>query len=131
MGLDMRDFEQYVNNFKEMEVEFKEFLRNWITKEGYIVLASIIGKTPRRTGELRRSWVLKDVFVTNNKAGFTVYNGKEEYASIIEYGTPARPNWKWAQGAHMMELGIFETIDKIPDSFNEAFTKFLKEKGLL
>ena len=68
--------------------------------------------------------------VTNSEIGFTVFNGVSEYASIIEYGTPARPKWKWAGGAHMMTNGIYKELDKIPESFNREFTKFLKSKGL-
>ena len=130
MGLDMGNFQQYVNNFKSMQADFKNWLKNWITKEGYITLADIKSNTPVDTGNLRNGWILKDVYITNNEAGFTVYNGVQEYASIIEYGTPARPNWKWAGGAHMMENGVFKELNRIPDSFDKEFTKFLKSKGL-
>ena len=131
MGLNMRDFENYVKQFKSMEKDFKQFLINFLTKEGYVTLGDIIDNTPERTGRLKYSWVLKDIEYKNGVASFTVYNPVEDYASIIEYGTPARPNWKWAQGAHMMTKGVYKELDKLPKEFDKAFTEFLKSKGLI
>lgn len=130
MGLDMSDFVKYANEFKNMEADFNKFLKNWLTKEGYITLEDIKKNTPVDTGNLRNSWQLKDVKTEGNKPQFTVYNPVQEYASIIEYGTPARPKWKWAEGAHMMQKGIFNALDRMPKTFDEAFIAFLKSKGL-
>lgn len=131
MGLDMRDFENYVKQFKSMEKDFKHFLINFLTKEGYVTLADIKKNTPHDTHHLQNSWELKDIKYENGAASFTVYNPVEEYASIIEYGTPARPNWKWAGGAHMMTNGVYKELDRFPKEFDKAFTAFLKQKGLL
>lgn len=131
MGLDMSDFKKYVNDFKDMQKDFKKWLKDWLVKEGYITLEDIKNNTPVDTGHLRNSWELKDVYMTDSEVGFTVYNGVHEYASIIEYGTPARPNWKWSGGAHMMTNGVNKEMERLPKSFDEEFTKFLKSKGLI
>ena len=129
MGLDMRDFEKYVNNFKYMEAEFQEFLKKWLIKEGYITLSDIANNTPVDTGALRNDWQLIDVKTNNKSASFTVKNSMD-YASIIEYGTPARPKWKWADGAHMMTKGIYNALNRMPKTFDKAFKDFLKSKGI-
>ena len=67
MGLNMKDFERYVNNFKNMQSEFKTWLKNWITKEGYITLADIISNTPEDTGRLKGSWELKNLYIKLRK----------------------------------------------------------------
>ena len=129
MGLDMKDFEKYVNNFSNMEAEFNEFLKKWLIKEGYITLGDITGNTPVDTGALRNAWQLTDIKTDNKSASFTV-NNSMEYASIIEYGTPARPSWKWAEGAHMMTKGINNALVRMPKTFDKAFKEFLKSKGI-
>ena len=129
MGLDMNDFVKYVNEFKSMQAEFDEFLKNWITKQGNIVLADTKENTPVDTGNLRNSWSLGNYQQQGNKAQIGI-NNSAEYASFVEYGTPKRPNWKWADGARMMTKAIYNRSDKMPEDFDKAFAAFLKSKGL-
>lgn len=130
MGLDMNDFVKYVNSFKDMQAEFDEFLKNWITKQGNIVLIDTKANTPVDTGNLRNSWNLGNYQRQGNKAQIGI-NNSAEYASFIEYGTPRRPNWKWADGAKMMTKAVYKQSEKMPDDFDKAFTAFLKQKGIL
>lgn len=130
MGLDMNDFVKYANDFKDMQSEFEEFLKNWITKQGNIVLIDTKANTPVDTGNLRNSWSLGNYQRQGNKAQIGI-NNSAEYASFIEYGTPARRNWKWADGAKMMTKAVYKQSEKMPADFDKAFTEFLKQKGIL
>ena len=129
MGLDMKDFIKYVENFKEMEKEFEAFLKNWIIKQGDKLIANTKARTPVDTGNLRNSWSLGDYQRDGRTASIGI-NNSAEYASIIEYGTPKRPNWKWAGGAHMLTISMNEILRDMPDLFDKAFSEFLKSKGL-
>lgn len=126
----MNDFVQYTKNFKSMQAEFEQFLKNWITKQGNIVLVDAKENTPVDTGNLRSSWFLGDYQRQGKKAQIGI-NNSAEYASFVEYGTPKRPNWKWADGAKMMTKAVYKQTDKMPDDFDKAFTEFLKQKGIL
>jgi len=129
MGLDMKDFVKYVENFKDMEKDFEAFLKNWITKQGDKLIASTKARTPVDTGNLRNSWSLGEYQRQGTSASIGI-NNSAEYASIIEYGTPKRPNWKWAGGAHMMTISMNELLRDMPELFDKAFSEFLKSKGL-
>ena len=60
-----------------------------------------------------------------------VFGNSADYASHIEYGTPKRPNWKWAEGAHMMTISMNELLRDMPEFFDYAFREFLKSKGIV
>lgn len=129
--LDMKDFIEYSKNFKDLKKEFKAWLKGWMLKQGNLLIAATKARTPVDTGNLRNSWYLKnDVQVQGNSASVK-FGNSAEYASIIEYGTPARPSWKWAGGAHMMTISMAELEQRMPDAFDRAFTEFLKEKGTI
>lgn len=130
MGLNMNDFVQYSKNFKQMKNEFNDFLLKYLQKEGLKTLTDIKNNTPVDTGYLRMSWFMDNIKQEGNKASIEFEN-IAEYASIIEYGTPARPNWKWADGAHMMTKGFFNAENRMPKSFDKEFTAFLKKKGII
>lgn len=129
MGLDMKDFVKYVENFKDMEKDFEAFLKNWIIKQGDKLIANTKARTPVDTGNLRNSWSLGEYQRQGTSASIGI-NNSAEYASIIEYGTPKRPNWKWAGGAHMLTISMNELLRDMPDLFDKAFTDFLKSKGI-
>lgn len=129
MGLDMKDFVKYVENFKDMEKEFDTWLKNWITKQGNVLLANTKNRAPVDTGNLRNSWSLGKPEKEGNKVSIEIKNDAD-YASHIEYGTPKRPNWKWAEGAHMMTISMNELLRDMPEFFDYAFREFLKSKGI-
>jgi len=130
MGLNMRDFEKYIKEFKELNSEFETFLKNWITKQGAILITKTKERTPVDTGNLRNSWFSGKYKREQNKAQIEI-NNSAEYASFVEYGTPKRPNWKWADGAKMLTKSLYEMEQSMPIDFDKAFTEFLKSKGLL
>lgn len=131
MGLDMNDFIEYSKNFKNLKKEFKAWLKGWMLKQGNQLIAATKARTPIDTGNLRNSWYLKnDVQIQGNMASIN-FGNSAEYASIIEYGTPKRPSWKWANGAHMMTISMAELEQRMPDAFDRAFEQFLKEKGII
>lgn len=127
--LNMNDFNKYVSDFKDMEKEFDTWLKNWITKQGNVLLANTKNRTPVDTGNLRNSWSLSKPEKEGNKVSIEIKNDAD-YASFIEYGTPKRPNWKWTNGAHMMTISMNELLRDMPEFFDYAFREFLKSKGI-
>jgi len=130
MGLDMNDFVKYANEFKKLLPEFEKFLENWIKKQGNMVLADVKPNTPKDTGFAQNSWFLGDYQRQGKKAQIGI-NNSAEYISFLEYGTPGRPKWKYADGVHMLAKAMFKQEQKMPDDFDKALTSFLKQKGLL
>lgn len=130
MGLNMNDFVEYTKKFKELLPEFEQFLENWMKKQSGILLIKTKERTPVDTGNLRNSWVAENYQRQGNKAQIEI-NNSAEYASFIEFGTPARRNWKWADGAKMLTKSLYEMEQSMPIDFDKAFTEFLKQKGLL
>ena len=130
MGLDMRDFERYAKEFESLKSEFESFLKNWIVKQAGILILKTKQRTPVDTGNLRNSWQIGKYNRQNQKAQIEI-NNNAEYASFVEYGTPARQNWKWADGAKMLTKSLYEMEQSMPIDFDEAFTSFLKSRGIL
>lgn len=130
MGLNMNDFVEYAEKFKGLEKEFELFLKKWMTQQASNLVVRTKEKTPVDTGNLRNSWYFENYKRSGNKAQIEI-NNSADYASFIEFGTPARPNWKWADGAHMLTKSLFEIEQTMPNDFDKAFTEFLKSKGLL
>lgn len=130
MGLDMNDFVKYTKEFKSMQADFEQFLKNWITKQGKILIEKTKARTPVDTGNLRNSWFLGNFERQGTKAQIGI-NNNAEYASFVEYGTPARLNWKWADGAKMLTKSLYDIEQSMPEDFDKAFTAFLKSKGLI
>ena len=128
--LNMADFNRYRENFKELNKEFKAWLKGWILKQGNILLGNIKARTPVDTGELRNSWYLKNDVQIKGDTVIVKFGNSADYASYIEYGTPKRPNWKWAEGAHMMTISMNELLRDMPEFFDYAFREFLKSKGI-
>lgn len=129
MGLNMKDFEKYVNDFKNMENEFEDFLKNWIIIQSGILIAKTKQRTPVDTGNLRNSWYRGEYKRSSGSVEIEI-NNSAEYASFVEYGTPAR-EWKWKDGAKMLTKSLYEMEQSMPIDFDKAFTAFLKEKGIL
>ena len=129
MGLDMSDFIQYTQNFKELKNEFEDFLKDWIIEQSLYLIAKTKSKTPVDTGNLRNSWTRGNYTRQGNGAQIEIGNSAE-YASFVEYGTPAR-QWKWKDGAKMLTKSLYEMEQSMPVDFDKAFTAFLKQKGLI
>lgn len=130
MGLDMQAFLKYSEDFQEMAQEFDKFLEKWMQKQGGILIEKTKERTPVDTGNLRNSWSLGKYQRQGATAQIEVSNSAD-YASHVEYGTPKRPNWKWANGAQMLTKSLYEMEQTMPSEFDKAFTAFLKEKGIL
>jgi len=127
--LDMKDFNEYQKKFKNMTAQFDLFLSEWITKQGYQTMADAVGNTPVDTGYLRESWSLGTPKKDGNSVSIDI-NNSAEYASIIEYGTPARPKWKWAGGAHMLTKALGNAADRMPKDFDKSLKSFMNERGI-
>lgn len=129
MTADFRQFQEYCKKYKEMATEFQAWFTDWLYEMAERTIARTKLRTPVDTGALRNSWQIGGIKRTGDNFEIALINN-QEYASHVEYGTPKRPNWKWASGAHMLTISMNEIIDQMPTRFDQAFRQFLKENGL-
>lgn len=129
MVADFKQFQEYCKKYSEMATEFQAWFTDWLYEMAERTIARTKLRTPVDTGALRDAWTIGGVKRSGNNFEIELVNNME-YASYIEYGTPARPNWKWADGAHMLTISMNEIIEQMPKRFDKAFTEFLKQNGL-
>jgi len=138
---------------------FRDFLKRFLIENAEMVVALAKNRTPVDTGALRATWGIGDakyqevaslgltqeqwngtevdyrnasldiVDADGDNMKILIWNGME-YASHIEYGTPSRPDWKWANGAHMLTVAIDEVYALMPQRFQERFAAWAAERGL-
>lgn len=148
------DLEEFTKNFKKAfnDDEFKKWLKKFLLKEAYRVVNRAVKRTPVDTGALRASWAvgsehkrlfidettgkyssdfnsvfanrtnIDDVEISNGNFIITISNSME-YASFVEYGTAKQ------RGKFMVSIPIREVANEMPDRFNDAFSKYIKERG--
>lgn len=129
MTADFKQFQEYCKKYSDMATEFQVWFTNWLYEMAERTIARTKLRTPVDTGALRNAWTIGGIKKSGNNFEVELINNME-YASHVEYGTPARPNWKWGAGAHMLTISMNEIIDQMPKRFDEAFTEFLKQNGL-
>lgn len=82
------DISDYVNKYKKFEnftKNYDSFIKNFLVKEGFIVLANTKRLTPVRTGDLRNRWEITNVTKTVDGYQIQIFNTLY-YASFIEEG---------------------------------------------
>ena len=139
---------------------FEDFLKRFLIDNAEQVLALAKPRTPKDTGATMASWGLGEenfhvrsavnrsqreswaaqeidyrnlgleiVKVDGNNMTLMLYNSMP-YSSYLEYGTPGKPGWKWAAGAHMMTISVDEVYNMMPSRYEQAFEKWAAERGL-
>lgn len=127
MGVDYREFKEFVTNFKKMQAQYSKFLNEFIVKMAMDSLARTKKRTPVDTGELRRNWYITDAIrKSNSEIVVYLYNTKD-YASYVELGHTTRNRTGWVEGYYMATISIEEVNQKLPRRFENEFKKFLRE----
>ncbi len=98
MGLDSREFQEFVGRFKALQKKHEAFIRNFLTEMGLRALAQTKALTPVDTGNLRERWELSQVFRKGDSLYVVIFN-PVTYASFVEDGHMQHKRWvpgEWA-----------------------------------
>lgn len=85
MGMEFAEFENLLNNFKQVQKQHESFIRSFLTEMGMRALANTKKLTPVDTGNLRNRWELSQVFRRGDELYVVIFN-PVEYASHVEDG---------------------------------------------
>lgn len=145
MGLDMKDFNKFKDQFRELSKDFNNFLKGWTIKEGYKVVADAKLNTPpffskrpedsKSTGNFRNSFYAEHYRKKGNKASIRVGNSVEyashlEYGHVIKGGEGRQEIVGFKEGAYVLTKSINKIESGIADDFDADFSAFLKQKGI-
>lgn len=146
-GMDLKDIKRYQRNFEKARTEFKDWLANFLIKEGYKVIVLTKGLTPVDTGTLRANWTLGDQLIKKviDKQGkvsseieqeatirslkndgntyYVVIYNSTDYASFVEYGTSKMI------ARYMLTRSLNKIRNELPFRFNTEFEAFMKSLG--
>lgn len=129
-GFEYSEFKKLVKSVEAIQVEFDEFLKNFLLKQALIALRLVKPRTPVDTGHLRNSWELTDVQIYDSFLIVSLVN-PVEYASFMENGFTyhTKQGDRRFPGYHMAELSILQVQQQMPRKFDAAFKNWLKSKG--
>lgn len=85
VSLNISDYVDKYKKFASFTKNYDSFLRNFLVREGNIVLANTKRLTPVRTGDLRNRWEITNVTKTVQGYQIQIFNTLY-YASYIEEG---------------------------------------------
>lgn len=146
-GMDLTQIRRYQRNFEKAKTEFKDWLADFLIKEGYKVVTLAKERTPVDTGALRASWSVGDqklkketgadgkiignidkeattrsLKVDGNTYYVTISNGMF-YASFVEYGT------RKMTGRYMLTRSLDDIRREMPIRFSNEFEAFIRRLG--
>lgn len=129
-GFDYEQFKALVKTVEAVQKQFDDFLKEFLLKQALIALRLTKPRTPKDTGHLRNSWEVTDVQVYDSYLIVSLVN-PVEYASFMENGFVyhTKNGDKRYPGHHMAELSILQVQQKMPEKYEQQFTKWLKDKG--
>lgn len=149
MGLDSREFQEFVGRFKALQKHHEVFIRNFLTEMGLRALAQTKSLTPVDTGNLRERWELSQVFRKGDSLYVVIFN-PVTYASFVEDGHMQHKRWvpgewagkrfkyikghdkgmmlteRWVPGYHMARISINKIERELPKRYDRAFKEFIK-----
>lgn len=152
MSMDFKEFQDLLNNFKEVQKQHEAFLRKFLTEMGMRALAQTKKLTPVDTGNLRNNWELSQVYRKGDELYIVLFN-PTEYASFIEDGHMQYSRWvpgewrddrfeyipgaktgmmlkeKWIPGFHMARISIAKVERELPKRYERALKQFMKGLG--
>lgn len=146
-GMDLTQIRRFQRNYEKAKTEFKDWLADFLIKEGYKVVNLAQGRTPVDTGALRASWAVGDqkikkvvgedgkvvaeieqqatresLKIAGNIYYVTISNG-QFYASYVEYGTVKR------RAEYMLTRSLDDIRREMPIRFSNEFEAFIKRLG--
>ena len=85
MALDFKGFQNMLQNMKDVQTQYDDFVKKFLTEMGMRTLGQTKKLTPVDTGNLRNRWELSDVHRMGDGLYITIFN-PVEYASHVEDG---------------------------------------------
>ncbi|MEG0431065.1 MAG: HK97 gp10 family phage protein [Anaerovoracaceae bacterium] len=148
MGIDFKELDKYIKSLQRTKNDFDKFLKEFLLKEAYRIVAQTKQNTPVDTGALRASWLvgnentrifsdekgtiqsdyksafakkasIESIEVTGDNLRITIANFMD-YASFVEYGTYKQT------GKFMFTKSVSLIMSSMPKRFQADFSAFLK-----
>lgn len=101
---------------------FDEEITKTLNSEGADWLGDVVGNTPRKTGDLQKSWTLSPISKNANAFEMELSNNLD-YAIHIEYGHRTRGGKSKVKGFHMLKNGTSRLEDRLPASIDKAVAR--------
>lgn len=152
--------EEYARRFREIPSGntegFEKFCKRHLLKEATAVRNEAINRTPVKTGALKASWTignekitlasnisdhkikkvsvkratLESITKTGNIYETNISNS-QNYASFLEFGTHNEDGSGRMEARNMLSVPLERYDRTVGLRFNEAFTSYLRKKGVL
>ncbi|RRJ62406.1 HK97 gp10 family phage protein [Paenibacillus oralis] len=123
-NFDFSEFKKFRDNLKEMHKAFPGFMRECVIELANRLLAKVVPRTPADTGELRRSWTIGQVVITDAGAEIEVFN-PVYYSAYIEYGHRTANHKGWVEGRFMMKISNQELKRELPVIMKRKMDQFI------
>ena len=136
--LDNSQFEEFAKhvNAQVSGGELKNEVKKNVKNVGEAYKKNAEARTPVKTGDLRRSWMLKGPFFSGSDITVELQNSKN-YASFVENGhrqTPGRYvptigkrlKASWIPGQHFLQKATSETEKQIPQLITPVMDDILR-----
>ena len=157
MGLDYKQFSQYIQRLKSAKLDLPEFFEFFLLRMANRVIAKVKTITPVDTGLLRASWQIRgdkvkisyrikdgknQAFVSDSTAGkdrirkigknYYIFIGNPvHYASFVEDDHMNSTRTNVVRGYHMLRIAIEDAEAAMQMYFDQDFQAFLKRKGVI
>lgn len=123
-NFDFSEFKKFRGNLKEMHKAFPGFMRECVIELANRLLAKVVPRTPVLSGELRRSWTIGQVVITDAGAEIEVFN-PVYYSPYIEYGHRTANHEGWVEGRFMMRISNQELKRELPGIMKRKMDQFI------
>lgn len=123
-SFDFSEFKKFRGNLKEMRKAFPGFMRECVIELANRLLAKVVPRTPVLSGELRRSWTIGQVVITDAGAEIEVFN-PVYYSPYIEYGHRTANHKGWVEGRFMMKISNQELKRELPGIMKRKMDQFI------
>lgn len=128
---DFREFEKFIRNTKQAQVDYNQFFEQFLLDIALDVLARTKNITPvGETGFLKKSWHLGEIGRVGTSITIELINSME-YASFVENGHFTRNRKSWVDGRFMATVSIEEVESVLEQRYQKAFRTFLSQRGCL
>lgn len=93
-----------------------------LNSEGADWMGDVVSNTPRKTGDLQKSWTLSPISKNANVFEMELSNNLD-YAIHVEYGHRTRDGKGKVEGIHMLKNGTSRLEDRLPASIEKAVAR--------
>lgn len=121
---DTSELTKFYKDIESAEKDIEAVTIQTIRDMAQEALSLIIDNTPVRTGELKASWTVGDIIITDDDVEIEVYTDLD-YAPYVEYGHRTR-NGGFVQGQFIMTLAVDEVLEMSTDIMYKNMKKMMR-----